>query len=55
MEDYGNNGMCGVDRKQTQVVDGKQEIYLEWPYVIFAILPGYAKITPGLHRDYTYL
>ena len=31
MEDYGNNGIFGVDRKQTRAVDGKQEIYFEWP------------------------
>ena len=31
MEEYGNNGIFGVDRKQTRAVDGKQEIYLEWP------------------------
>ena len=24
-------GIFGVDRKQMWVVDGKQEIYLEWP------------------------
>ena len=26
-----NNGTFGVDRKQMWAVDGKQEIYLEWP------------------------
>ena len=31
MEEYGYNGIFGVDRKQMQVVDRKQEIYLEWP------------------------
>ena len=31
MEEYGNNGICGVDRKQMRAVDGKQEVYLEWP------------------------
>ena len=31
MEEYGNNGIFGVDRKQMRAVDGKQEIYLEWP------------------------
>ena len=25
MEDHGNNGIFGVDRKQTWAVDGKQE------------------------------
>ena len=30
-EEYGNNGIFGVDRKQMRMVDGKQEIYLEWP------------------------
>ena len=29
MEEYGNNGIFGVDRKQMRVVDGKQKIYLE--------------------------
>ena len=28
MEEYVNNG---TDRKQIWAVDGKQEIYLEWP------------------------
>ena len=32
MEEYGNNGSYGVNWKQMQAVDGKQEIYLEWPY-----------------------
>ena len=32
MEEYGNNGSFGLDRKQMRAVDGKQEIYLEWPY-----------------------
>ena len=32
MEEYGNNGIFGVDRKQMRAVDSKQEIYLEWPY-----------------------
>ena len=31
MEKYGNNGNFGVDRRQMQAVDRKQEIYLEWP------------------------
>ena len=31
MEEYGNNGIFSVDRKQMRVVVGKQEIYLEWP------------------------
>ena len=34
MEEYGNNGIFDVDRKQMQAVDRKQEIYLEWPYNI---------------------
>ena len=29
MEEYGNNGIFGVDRIWMQAVDGKQEIYLE--------------------------
>ena len=29
MEEYGNNGIFGVDRIQMRAVDGKQEIYLE--------------------------
>ena len=33
MEEYGNNGIFGVDKKQTWAVDGKLEIYLEWPYI----------------------
>ena len=31
MEEYENNGIFGVDRKQMRAVDGKQEIYLEEP------------------------
>ena len=31
MEEYGNNGSYDVNWKQMQAVDGKQEIYLEWP------------------------
>ena len=31
MEEYGNNEIFGVDRKQMRAVDGKQKIYLEWP------------------------
>ena len=31
MEEYGNNGSYGVNWKQMRAVDGKQEIYLEWP------------------------
>ena len=31
MEEYGNNGIFDVDRKQMRAVDEKQEIYLEWP------------------------
>ena len=31
MEEYGNNGIFGVDMKQMRAADGKQEIYLEWP------------------------
>ena len=31
MEEYGNNGIFGVDRIQMRAVDRKQEIYLEWP------------------------
>ena len=31
MEEYGNDGIFGVDRKQIWAVDGKQEIYLECP------------------------
>ena len=34
MEKYGNNEIFGVDRKWVLAVDGKQEIYLEWPYVV---------------------
>ena len=37
MEDYRNNEILGVDRKQMQAVDGKQEIYLEWPYLAFLV------------------
>ena len=38
MEEYGNNGSYGVNWKQMRAVDGKQEIYLEWPYA-FSFLP----------------
>ena len=31
MEEYGNNGIFGVDRIQMWAVDGEQETYLEWP------------------------
>ena len=31
MEEYRNNGSYGVNWKQMWAVDGKQEIYLEWP------------------------
>ena len=31
MEEYGNNESYGVNWKQMRAVDGKQEIYLEWP------------------------
>ena len=31
MEEYGNYGIFGVYREQMRAVDGKQEIYLEWP------------------------
>ena len=30
MEEYGNNGIFGADRKQIRAVDGKQKIYLKW-------------------------
>ena len=33
MEEYGNNGSFSADRKQMRAVDGKQEIYLEWPNI----------------------
>ena len=33
MEEYGNNGSYGVNWKQMRAVDGKQEIYLEWPKI----------------------
>ena len=36
MEEYGNNGIFVVDRIQMRVVEGKQEIYLEWPISGFA-------------------
>ena len=31
MEEYGIMDLLGVDRIQMRAVDGKQEIYLEWP------------------------
>ena len=31
MEEYINNGDYGVDKKQMQVLDEKQETYWEWP------------------------
>ena len=31
MKEYGNNGIFGAQMKQMRAVDGKQEIYLEWP------------------------
>ena len=36
MEEYGirNNGIFRVDSNQMRAVDGKQRIYLEWPYLI---------------------
>ena len=30
MKEYGNNGIFGAQMKQ---MDGKQEIYLEWPKI----------------------
>ena len=36
MEEYGNNGIFGVDRKHMRAMDKKQEIYLEWPYICSA-------------------
>ena len=31
MKEYGNNGIFGAQMKQMRAVDGKQEIYFEWP------------------------
>ena len=33
MEEHRNNEIFSVDRKQMRAVDGKTEIYLEWPYI----------------------
>ena len=47
MEEYGNNGIFGFDRKQMWAVDGKQEIYLEWPKQVlheeFVTVPDISK------------
>ena len=49
MEEYENNGIFGVDRKQVRAVDGKQEIYLEWPYII-ALIYSYSYAGLECHK-----
>ena len=34
MKEYRSNGIFGIDKIQMQVVDEKQEIYLEWVSLI---------------------
>ena len=41
MEEYGNNGIFDVDRKQMWTVNEKQEIYLEWPKLQNPVDPNY--------------